>query len=395
MATGAGIDINTTANEVFTVARCLLALDPELAENRYAYLLARQANPGLAAQFVGRYVKRDVGYIHLKDGGLEAEFLTELPDVIAPQDVLEDPFDVTGLTPLQDHLRRLGAALRDAPDVARSAELAMEVERILEACTPARSQEWFAEVKRRAAEVVFDPQLGGGEVAAAEQFISELEKLTEWLRDQPAASGRLLGAVLALVALTRASATRVEADSPAQAAALAEALTYVASSGPIPPYEVAERFSMRLVHDGRGAAVHAAAEQLKSRGDDLIETALNAELNGFYPPLYAAGSYETAAWLIAVGAAEAEEDAEVRRRWGKLAANAEERMIRISDSLEFGVRNLYGDGDRFDRERVIGIRAAEGDAAARLFAINRIANQLIYPRCALPVLLGQVSAATT
>jgi hypothetical protein len=394
MATGASIDIGATANEVFTIARCLFAFDPAQAEERYAHLLARQADPILAARFVGRYVQRDTGYIHIQEGGVEGEFLSELPNGVGPQDVIEDPFDVTGRTPLQDHLRTLAAALRDAPGVARSEGLAKDVETIVGACAPACSQEVFADVKRRAAEIVFDPgPQEGGIVAAAEQFLTELEGIVGWLRAQPSAGGMLLGAMLALVELTRASAARHDGTSPSRAASFGEALGYVAAAGPMPAHEVAQAFSARLVRDGRGAAVRNATETLKARGDELIETALDAGLNGFYPPLFAAASYEAAAWLIAGAAAEAEGDKAVRRRWGKLAANAEERMVRISDSMEFSVRNLYGDGDRFDRERIVAIRAAEGEAAARLFAINRIA-QLIYPRCALPILLGEVSAET-
>jgi hypothetical protein len=83
-------------------------------------------------------------------------------------------------------------------------------------------------------------------------------------------------------------------------------------------------------------------------------------------------------------------DPDEKRRWARLAVNAEERAVRVATSLAFALTNLDGSWLRFHQSWLRDVRGKEGNEAARLKATDLIENQLFYPKSLLPVLLDEV-----
>jgi hypothetical protein len=349
-----------------------------------------------SARVVGKYVRRPglagytyAGYTYVGEDGLGGAYFSELPAHVDPGDVVEDDLDLRA-TPLQDRLAAIESELRDSGD-SPAAALADAVRRILNACDPQHRLHVLRQVKKRALETRL-AVLDGGREAAPDQggrFLEELGESATRMRAQPTADARMTGSLFIMRDLGQALAAAAGPDPGEQVAALAETIAYIAAPGSDAGLEaMAEGLCRRAVKTGHADVVRRVAEELKTHGDGLITNALDGGLDGFYPPLFEAASYEMAACMMARAAAESVEDPAASRRWSKLAVNAEERFVRIGMSLSVAVWNLDGTYLGEDRAIIRGIREREGDQAANDEARDRVENQLFYPREATPILLG-------
>jgi hypothetical protein len=383
------VDVDAYASEVFTIARALFALSPWFVERAMAYDLASAAEPERLGDLRGKYLKRGDFYIHIKENG-DGQAMWELPDGVSAEDVIEDRLDVTAAKPLQDRLEAIERALPSAQD-PRAQALADAIARILGACGAENPEKVFGEVKRRGHGSVLDRALAqpGTDVAEeARRFLEELGDLVTALRGQPVGDGGTIGPLLLMRDLGLALASRWERGSSQEAHALVEVVAYVAAPSPVPIRGVAEGLCARAIRGGDEQIVRAVAEDLKAKGDDLIERALAGDAASFYPPLYEAIGYEIAAFFAANAAAAAVEDPKSRSRWTKFATTAEESAVRIATSLNLAVHNL--DGSRAARHVLMirAIREQQGDHAARVAATDLSAIQWFYPRSDIPILLG-------
>lgn len=389
------VDVEVCAAKVFTIARALFCLSTEFDERAMAYRLALAEDPDRLNDLQGKYLKMDAYrsdgdfYIHLRPNG-NGLALHRLPDGVPPDDVIEDPFDVSGARPLQE---RLEAILLTLPsDDPNAAALAIAISRILGACAPDHVEKIFAEVKRRGTNTVLEPaaESGGANIPQdARRFLEELGELAATLRGEPTGDGETVASLLLMRDLSLALASGWGQNSDEEILSIAASVKYIAAPTPFSMRDVAQSLCQRAVAQEQEPTVREVAENLKSHGDRLIEQALDSGLDSFYPTLYEATGYEIAAFFAAEAAASVSEDPIARKRWLKLATNAEETMTRIATSLQFAVVNLDGDFAARDalwvREKV----EKDGKRAARLAATNLIINELRYPRSALPILLGE------
>jgi hypothetical protein len=368
-------DVEELANEVFTIARALFGVSPDLAEG-LAASRARLADPDETARFVGRYVRYGGGYLLVTADGA-GRYVRQLPEGVDPASV------ATGVRPtgtvLRDRLIEIERGLRAASGPPGAIALADAVARILAAGDPGFPRAVFRQLKQRAMTAVRDRGPAG-----AREFLDEMTPWIRAMRAQPVADGFLTARLLIVRELTLAMAG---AAGQGAAAVLAGNLGYVGAPSPAPLEAVVDGLCARALRQGHGAIVRSVAEELKARGDERIRDALAAGLDAFYPPLFEAASYEVAAWIIGRVGAESDPHRPAAGAWQGLANNAEERTVRIAGSLDNAVANLDGTAGGLHRERVRALRRTDGEKAARDEARDLVLNKLFYPRAALPILL--------
>jgi hypothetical protein len=379
------------ANEVFVTAASLFVLDARLGEMQMSYRLADHADPKRLGDVTGKYVKRAIGYIQVHDNG-GARALDELPEGVSSDDVVVDELDVSSATPLQDRLRAIAHSLRiGAKQDADAEALAEAIDASLEACRPDNAERWLEQIGQWARSEVFEGD-GPGDAkdmtARARALLDRLGQLAQDLQGGPLGDGETIGGVLAIRALMLAGAAQAE-NPDDEADALIEPLLYVTAPGPTRIEHIAQGLCARMIRNGNKRAVRAAAEGLKAEGDALIARALDDNLLTFYASLYPAAAYELAAVCLGQAAAEASGDPDDQRRWRRLAANAEERAVRVATSLGLAVENLDGAWIARHQMQLRQVRAKDGDDAARLEAQDLILNQLFYPKALMPILLSE------
>jgi hypothetical protein len=248
-------------------------------------------------------------------------------------------------------------------------------------------------------------------IERANRVLDHLGEYAENLQGTVTADGCTVGALLAIRAMILAAARQSE-DVRYQAYVLETCLQYVMITGRARAQDAAQRLSDRMIRQGYEVAVRSAADELVSKGNALIDEALDSEPITYYSELYPAAAYELAGVVIATGAAAAPfagpdlgmmivtgqqpraaepVDEDNRERWAGLSANAEERAVRIAAVLKVALHNLDNGGAfiAFHREMVKRTRAEQGERAARLMAKDLIYNHLLYPRTYLATLLGE------
>jgi len=376
--------------EVFLTAGCLRVFDRPAGELREAYRVADAEDPHRLSKLIGKYVKRGNGYVRVLGNG-EGGAFAELPDGVTPGEVVDD-LDFSEATPLQDRLRELSRTLREAaPEDSGIEQLAGAVQAILEACRPENEQERFDQVREWANTEVLGAD-GPGDVQdmidRAYQFFERVGIYAKELQRGFSADGSTIAAMLAIRAIVLARAELAD-DREYEMDALIESILYLApgSSERIEP--IATGLAARMVRLGYQEAVRQGAESLKAEGDGLIVKALNGESLTYYQALYPAAAYELGAVRVGQAAASATQDPDERRRWAKLAVNAEERAVRVSTALGFALQNLDGSGIAHHVLWLRRVREEKGDDVARLKALDLVENQLFYPRALLPVLLNE------
>ncbi len=383
--------LHTVVNEVLMTACCLFVLDSRFGEMQMSYRLADHADPGRLGDVAGKYVKRATGYVQVGENGT-AGALEELPDGVALEDVVVDELDVSSATPLADRLRAIAHSLRTGAGHNAEAEaLADAIEASLEASRPGDAERRSEQIRQRAQSEVFDadgPGDAGDMIGRARSFLDYLDELAHELQDGPLGDGKTIGGVLAIRALLLARAAHAS-NQEDEADALIESLLYVTAPGAARIEQVAMGLCSRMVRRGEGDIVREAAESAKAEGDALIEGALDGGLLTFHASLYPAAAYELAAVQMGQAAAEASDDPDERKRFARLAVNAEERAVRVATSLGFAVMNLDGAWIARHQQSLRRTRQDDGDDAARLEAQNLIVNQLFYPKALLPILLSE------
>jgi hypothetical protein len=389
-------------NEVFLTACRLFVLDSRSGEMQESYRRADYADPRRLGDVTGKYVKRAVGYVRVFENG-QGDSFGELPEGVSPDDVVVDELDVSSATPLQDRLRGIARSLRIGPwQDAKAEELAEAIDASLEACCPDNGERCLEQISQWAQSDVFDAD-GPGDMRdmteRVRRLLDHLGQFAQNLQEGLLGDGKTIGGILAIRALMLARAARAQnlnrpaARSPLapdnEADALIESLLYVTAPGSARTEHVATGLCARMVRQGDGPAAREAAEGLKAEGDALIARALDGDLLTFYASLYPAAAYELAVAHLGQAAAEASVDPDDKRRWEKLAVNAEERAVRVSSSLGFAVLNL--DGTWIARHQLLlrQVREAKGEDAARLKARDLIENQLFYPKALMPILLSE------
>jgi hypothetical protein len=391
MNAAAELRLHTVANEALMTACCLFVLDSRFGEMQMSYRVADHADPGRLGDVAGKYVKRAPGYVRIGEDGT-ASALGELPDGVASEDVVVDELDVSSATPLGDRLRAIAHSLRTGAEQDAGAEaLADAIEASLEASRPGDAERRSAQIRQRAQSEVFDAD-GPGDASdmaeRARRFLDYLGELAHELQDGPLGDGNTIGGVLAIRALLLARAARAQ-NPEDEADALIESLLYVTAPGAARIEQVAMGLCSRMVRHGEGDIVREAAESVKAEGDALIDRALDGDLLTFHASLYPAAAYELAAVHMGRAAAEASGDAGERKRWARLAVNAEERAVRVATSLGLAVMNLDGAWIARHQLALRRTRQEEGDDAAKLEAQDLIVNQLFYPRAMMPILLSE------
>jgi hypothetical protein len=73
---------------------------------------------------------------------------------------------------------------------------------------------------------------------------------------------------------------------------------------------------------------------------------------------------------------------------------ADERLVRISESLRGDPEDILGGRPNAARDAVQAIRARDGEPAARLAALQRTIHTFDFPRCLEPYLLGETEAVS-
>jgi hypothetical protein len=370
------------AQEAFTIGRALFAVRPSGAE---AWETTRRAEARIlesGLEVRGKYQRVLRGYVYVGPG-YEGRYWRDLPAGTSPDDVIELGSGA-GERPLAGRLSALGARLKAAASTPRERALVDAIAQMCAATEPHAPEAIFAGVKRRGMAVV----LAAPDEAKLKEVFEALGGLALELQARPAGDGLVVASLLLAKELPLAAAARA-GEGPARKVELARSLGYLCAPSPAPIEAVVHGLVCRLIRGGDAKVVRAVAEELKGRGDDHLDGALASPPDdSFYVSLYRAAAYELAAWIAGTAGAEAEADPAAQRRWASFALNAEERVVRVGVSLLTAVDNLDGSVLGHYRAEMRAIRAAKGEAAAALRAEDLVENQLLYPRSALPMLLG-------
>jgi hypothetical protein len=377
-------------NEVFLVAACLRAFDCSSGELRTAHRIADLEDSDRLKKLIGKYVKRGNGYVRVLEHG-EGSAFRELPEGVTADEVVDD-VDLSEATPLQDRLQKIDRTLREAtpPDI-RLDELADAVEAILETCGPGNEQGCYDQIREWANTEVLsgdgpgDPQ---DMIDRGHRFFDRVETYAKDLQSQFHADGSTIGAMLAIRALVLARAELAE-DSDDEMDALIESIIYLAADGSAPIGDVAWGLAARMVRRGQGEAVRRGAESLGAEGRALVVAALDGDSLTYYHSLYPSAAYNLGVMRVGQAAASATEDLTERKRFARLAVNAEERAVRVSTALGFALQNLDGSGLAHHVLWLRRVREEDGEDAARFKAVDLIENLLFYPRALLPVLMSE------
>lgn len=403
----------------FTVWR-MFVMDQRLSEKEAAWIAALEAQPGRLASFWGKYVQYETGFIHFKLNG-NGQWFDELPSGVTPDQVVLNDLDVADQAPLADRLaavvRTLRAYAEQDPELVA---LADATEQSLEAWRrPENGEQCFAQLREWIQAELFadnatnDPS---DEIRRAHRILDRLDQFAEELHQTTTADGWTVGGLLAMRAMILAAANQSD-DVRYQSYVFTTCLHYIMVLGPGRAEDAAQRLSDRMIRQGYQDAVRSAAEDLLSKGNALIDKALDGAPLTYYAALYPAAAYELAGAAIAKAAAVASfagpdlammslrsqplsglqpsavghRDVHNRQRWAGLAANAEERAVRIAAVLKTALRNLDDGGAfiEYHLEKIKRVRAEQGEGAARLAANDLIYNHLLYPKTYLATLLGQ------
>lgn len=370
----------------------------------------------------GRWTRQrgEDGYLFFSAEG-HGRFSPGLPHGVRPQDVVEvdldiDPRATPGRDQLAGFVANIELAIGSGWQTSASTTLA-GARRVLDTDETSRIYgEWLASFCGGALETV-------GLEGVDELHADEVERRAFLCRD-------LLGAlafdaerrfqvyevdalIVAHVLIVRdvCLARAVTADSPVGAsAALLQATLFVLAKGLTGSADGREKATgmameavTRILREGRENALTAAIESVQSEGDVLMNQALtltDATNEPFVALLYASVPYlrawhQLGRYLVAL----CEEFPAVgtpkfRREVSQARRVAEEKVIRVQDSLIENARDLFGETLGRDRDRVMGIRANEGAYAAELAAIELTVGWLRYPRGAEPYLCGQSDQLT-
>lgn len=377
-------------NEVFLVAACLRVFDRSSGELRTAHRIADVEDSGRLEKLIGKYVKRGNGYIRVLENG-EGSAFRELPEGVTSDEVVVD-VDLSDATPLQDRLREMGRTLREVtPPDARLEELADTVGAILETCGSDNEQSRYDQIREWAnTEVLSGDGLGDLQdmIDRGYRFFERVETYAKDLQGQFRADGSTIGAMLAIRAIVLARAELAE-DRDYEMDALIESIVYLAADDSVPIEDVAWGLAARMVRRGQGEAVRRGAESLGAEGRALIVEALDGDSLTYYQSLYPSAAYDLGVMRVGQAAASATEDPGERKRFARLAVNAEERAVRVSTALGFGLRNLDGSETVRNVVWLRSVRQEEGEDEARFKAVNLIENLLFYPRALLPLLISE------
>jgi hypothetical protein len=377
------LDVEEAARKAFTLGRAIFAAKAIAAEEGMAGRTAAFAQAAAGTDVRGKYQKYLNGYIFVSPG-FDGRFYRTLPEGTPPENVLT--LEVKhGQTPLRDQLVNLGKAVQEQATTARSRDLADAIMRMCEATEAEHSQRIFFKIKQRGGQLLLE---GNVTEVKFREFLVSLTDLADELRAAPAAEGFVIASLLIMHDLALALAAQFSDDSELRIRSLAHCVGFLIAPSPVSIDIVAHAYATGRIRNGDEAIVREVAEDLKGRGDDLIETALNAPLDdSFYTLLYQAAAYEIGAWILGNAGAETNPDPTVHKRWKKFAMNAEERLVRIQLSLLNAVANLDGGVGGEQRQRVRIERQTKGEEAATKLAEEFVDNFLYYPRAALPILL--------
>lgn len=388
---GRPIGVDVLAEQAFVIARALFALDPDQGERDFSYRETGGVGdgPGPAeGKYIFRRGPQGEGYIYVRPGGMGGAYLTELPPGVPPEDVIRDESDAPNGTPLQDRLRAILDTLSGSAD-PQAADLSIAVSRILDACRSEHEEEWFNKIKAHGWTAVLSMPAESPEavVGRAEEFLTGVSKLAWDMRAQPVAGAKMTAGLMIFEKLPLARAAAAQTTDE-RARVLHCSVGYIAAPSDVPLPVVSAGLCQRTIREGGEDIVRAIADEFKEYGDCRIEDGLDGGIAGFYPPLFEAIGHEVAARIMCSAAAELTSDPDELRRWRKPGVNAEERCIRIANSLTVAVLNLDGTHLGEDRALIREIRRQDGDIAALVRARELVENLLYYPREALPILLG-------